>query len=212
MALTVREYLTADGKNPFREWLGSLTKDVRARIQARVLRFERGNLGDHKNVGEGVWEARVMLVLATGSTSARTATRSSYCWSAATRDRKRRTSREHEDSGATIWRRRKSMARRHEDWNVGLAEDLRDPEFAREFLLGAIDEEVPLQVALGKVVRAMGVKEFAAKVGMASPNLLRTLNPRHNPTQSTLNRLLKPFRLKLSLVPIPERPKRRRAA
>ena len=32
------------------------------------------------------------------------------------------------------------MARRHEDWNVGLAEDLRDPEFAREFLLGAIDE------------------------------------------------------------------------
>jgi hypothetical protein len=25
------------------------------------------------------------------------------------------------------------MARRYEDWNVGLAEDLRDPEFAREF-------------------------------------------------------------------------------
>ena len=93
------------------------------------------------------------------------------------------------------------MARRHEDWNVGLAENLRDPEFAREFLLGAIDEDVPLQVALGKVVRAMGVKEFAAKVRMASPNLLRTLNPRHNPTQGTLNRLLKPFQLKLSLAP-----------
>src|SRR6266481_1417657 len=104
------------------------------------------------------------------------------------------------------------MARRHEDWNVGLAEDLRDPEFAREFLLGAIDEEVPLQVALGKVVRAMGVKEFAAKVGMASPNLLRTLSPRHSPTQGTLNRLLKPFRLKLSLAPISNRPKRRHAA
>ena len=104
------------------------------------------------------------------------------------------------------------MARRHEDWNVGLAEDLRDSEFAREFLLGAIEEEVPLQVALGKVVRAMGVKEFAAKVGMASPNLLRTLNPRHNPTQETLNRLLKPFRLKLSLAPISARPKRRRTA
>jgi putative addiction module killer protein len=61
MALTVREYLTADGKNPFREWLGSLTKAVGARIQARVLRFEQGNLGDHKSVGEGVWEARVMF-------------------------------------------------------------------------------------------------------------------------------------------------------
>lgn len=103
------------------------------------------------------------------------------------------------------------MARRHEDWNVGLAEDLRDREFAREFLLGAIEEGVPLQIALAKVVRAMGVKEFAAKVRMASPNLLRALNPRHNPTQDTLNRLLKPFRLKLSLAPIDE-PKGRHAA
>jgi len=104
------------------------------------------------------------------------------------------------------------MARQREDWNVGLAEDLRDPRFAREFLLGAIDAEVPLQVALGKVVRAMGVKEFAAKVGMASPTLLRTLNPRQNPTEETLNRLLKPFRLKLSLAPISGGPKRRHAA
>ena len=103
------------------------------------------------------------------------------------------------------------MARRSRDWNVGLAQDLRDWEFARAFLLSAIDDGVPLQVALAKVVRAMGVKEFAAKVRMASPNLLRTLNPRHNPTQETLNRLLKPFRLKLSLAPIDE-PKGRHAA
>jgi len=94
------------------------------------------------------------------------------------------------------------MARRSRDWNVGLANDLRDHEFAREFLLATIDEGIPLQIALAKVVRAMGVKEFAARVRMASPNLLRTLDPRHNPTQHTLNRLLKPFRLKLSLAPI----------
>lgn len=103
------------------------------------------------------------------------------------------------------------MARRSEDWNVGLADDLRDQKFAREFLLAAIDEGVPLQVALGKVARAMGVREFASKVGMASPNLLRALNPRHNPTQGTLNRLLEPFGLKLSLAPI-KSPKRHRAA
>jgi DNA-binding phage protein len=103
------------------------------------------------------------------------------------------------------------MARRSRDWNVGLANDLRDPIFATEFLLAAADEGVPLQVALGKVVRAMGVKEFAAKVGMASPNLLRALDPRHNPTQETLNRLLKPFRLKLGLAPI-KKTKGRRAA
>lgn len=29
------------------------------RIQARILRFELGNLGDHKQVGGGVWEARL---------------------------------------------------------------------------------------------------------------------------------------------------------
>ena len=32
---------------------------VRARVQARILRFECGNLGDHKDVGEGVSEARL---------------------------------------------------------------------------------------------------------------------------------------------------------
>ncbi|MQA29555.1 MAG: DNA-binding protein [Luteitalea sp.] len=95
------------------------------------------------------------------------------------------------------------MARRSEDWNVGLAKDLRDPAFAREFLLAAIDEGVDLQLALGKVIRAMGVKEFAVRVRMASPNVLRAINPRHNPTQDTLNRLLKPFRLRLSLAPLP---------
>jgi len=102
------------------------------------------------------------------------------------------------------------MARRSKDWNEGLAEDLQDPKFAREFLLVAVDEGVPLQQAVAKVVRAIGVKEFAAKIGMASPNLLRAIDARHNPTQETLNRLLRPFGLKLGLSLI--RPKGRRAA
>jgi len=103
------------------------------------------------------------------------------------------------------------MTRRSKDWNVGLAQDLRDPSFAREFLLAAIEEGVSIQIALGKVIRAIGIKEFSATVGIASPNVLRAINPRHNPTQETLNRLLKPFKLKLSLAPI-EKPKRRHAA
>jgi putative addiction module killer protein len=57
--LTVREYLTPDVQNRFREWLGTLDSAIRARVQARVLRFELGNLGDHKSVGAGVWEARL---------------------------------------------------------------------------------------------------------------------------------------------------------
>lgn len=34
---------------------------MRARVQARLFRFEIGNLGDHKSVGGGVWEARLMF-------------------------------------------------------------------------------------------------------------------------------------------------------
>jgi putative addiction module killer protein len=41
-------------------WLDGLDLSAKARIQARVLRFETGNLGDHKSVGAGVWEARLM--------------------------------------------------------------------------------------------------------------------------------------------------------
>ena len=59
MKLFIREYITPQGKNPFRDWLRRIDLRVQARIQARVLRFEAGNLGDHKSVGDGVWEARL---------------------------------------------------------------------------------------------------------------------------------------------------------
>jgi DNA-binding phage protein len=90
------------------------------------------------------------------------------------------------------------MARRSHEWNDGLAEDLPDQEFAREFLLAAMDEGVPIHVALGKVIRAMGAREFAATVRMASPNVIWAIHPRYNPTQDTLNRPLRPPRLRLS--------------
>ena len=103
------------------------------------------------------------------------------------------------------------MARRSRDWNFGLAQDLQNQDFAREFLLAAIEGGVPIQAALAKVIRATGVKEFAVKVSMASPNVLRAIDRRHNPTQQTLNRLLRPFKLRLSLARI-EAPRRRHAA
>jgi len=88
----------------------------------------------------------------------------------------------------------------------------KNPPFFKSSSLRTPQEEgVPVQLALGKVIRAMGVKEFAAKVRMASPNVLRAINPRHNPTQDTLNRLLRPFKLRLTLAPF-EPSKRRRAA
>ena len=66
-------------------------------------------------------------------------------------------------------------------------------------LRAAMKEGVSLQQALGKVIRSMEVKEFAEKIGIEGPNLLRAINPRHNPTQATINRLLAPFGMILIL-------------
>jgi hypothetical protein len=52
----------------------------------------------------------------------------------------------------------------------------------------------------------MGVKEFVAKVRMASPNVLRAINARHNPTQATLNRLFRPYKLRSILPPCTGKP------
>ena len=59
VSFIVREYVDEVGRVPFREWLVVLDVTARARVQARILRFETGNLGDHKEVGGGVWEARL---------------------------------------------------------------------------------------------------------------------------------------------------------
>jgi probable addiction module antidote protein len=97
------------------------------------------------------------------------------------------------------------MARRSKDWNEGLAADLQDAEFARRFLAAAVEDGIPLKTALAKVIRARGVKEFAEKVGMPSPNVLRAIHPKHNPTQETLERLLKPFGLRIGLAELKHR-------
>ena len=100
MRLTIREYLSPDGRSPFRDWLSDLDVPTRARVQARVLRFETGNLGDHKAVGDVVWEARLdfgpgyRLYLEGPA-------KPSCCCSAATRDRRRETSSEPSGPGRT---------------------------------------------------------------------------------------------------------------
>jgi DNA-binding phage protein len=94
---------------------------------------------------------------------------------------------------------------RSKDWNEGLAEDLQDREFAREFLLAAVEEDISIQAALGKIIRAYGLKEFAAEIDMPSSNLSRVLRPSSNVTQQTLNRLLEPFGLRLSVAPTNDR-------
>lgn len=94
------------------------------------------------------------------------------------------------------------MARRTVDWSEGLAKDLQDPEFAKEFILSSLEDGLSIQEVLGKVIRTYGVKEFAKKVKLPSSNVIRAINPKHNPTYATLNKLLKPFKLKVGITPI----------
>lgn len=46
------------------------------------------------------------------------------------------------------------MAGRSQDWNEGLANDLQDLAFVREFLAAAAEEGISRTVALGKVLGA----------------------------------------------------------
>ena len=56
----VLEYLTSDGKNPFRDWLDGLRdRQARAKIRVRLNRIRLGNFGDSKSVGHGVSELRI---------------------------------------------------------------------------------------------------------------------------------------------------------
>jgi DNA-binding phage protein len=93
------------------------------------------------------------------------------------------------------------MARRSVEWNEGLARNLRRRSFAQQFIQACLDEGLSLQESLAKVVRAYGVAEFSEKTGLPSSNILRAINPKHNPTVETLNALLQPFALQLSVVP-----------
>jgi putative addiction module killer protein len=57
---TLKEYVTPDGKNPFRNWLHAL-RDVKApaKVRVRLNRVRLGNFGDAKAVGGGVHEFRI---------------------------------------------------------------------------------------------------------------------------------------------------------
>jgi DNA-binding phage protein len=102
------------------------------------------------------------------------------------------------------------MARRSKNWNEGLAKDLRNKTFAQKFILAAVENEgLTLHAVLGKVIRAYGVLEFSKVVKMPSSNILRAINPKHNPTHETLSRLLKAFDLTIIVAPL--KPGRRAA-
>lgn len=56
----VQDYVTQEGKDPFKDWIASLAdRMARARLLARVQRMAAGNFGDCKPLDGGVWELRI---------------------------------------------------------------------------------------------------------------------------------------------------------
>ena len=56
----VRNYITPNGRNPFREWLTQLRdKKARANIQRRIARLQEGNFGDFRRLNSGLCELRI---------------------------------------------------------------------------------------------------------------------------------------------------------
>jgi DNA-binding phage protein len=92
------------------------------------------------------------------------------------------------------------MDRRSEDWNKGLADDLQDREFAKAFLLAALEEGIPIRIALAKVIRSCGVEEFAAEIGLPRSLVNGIINHDGDLSEQVLDCLLKPFDLQPGFV------------
>ncbi|MDH2997544.1 hypothetical protein A1D22_07395 [Pasteurellaceae bacterium LFhippo2] len=46
----------------FKDWVKSLKNPIaKSAIAARIKRAEKGNFGDHKNIGNGIWEMRITV-------------------------------------------------------------------------------------------------------------------------------------------------------
>lgn len=54
----IKIFYQENGKAPYSEWIKTLDSSIRARVAARIARFEDGHFGDYKAVGGGVFEAR----------------------------------------------------------------------------------------------------------------------------------------------------------
>lgn len=93
------------------------------------------------------------------------------------------------------------MPTRSSEWSEEVSKELRDVDYAQGFLLALLEEGDDLQTALGRLIRLYGVKEYAQLVKMDSPAVQRAMDPRHNPTKGTLEKLLAPLKLTLGVKP-----------
>jgi len=93
------------------------------------------------------------------------------------------------------------MPTRSSDWSEGVSQELKDMDYAQSFLLALLEEGDDLQTALGRLIRLYGVKEYAQQAKMEESAIQRAINPNHNPTKGTLEKILAPLKLSLGVKP-----------
>ena len=58
--MTIKIYQDEHGNEPFNDWLKSIRDfNTKIRILARLERIKLGNFGDHRSIGEGLYELRL---------------------------------------------------------------------------------------------------------------------------------------------------------
>lgn len=57
--VTIREYVTAEGRNRYREWFDSLSAQAAAKASGAVARMAAGNISGLKSIGDGLCEWRI---------------------------------------------------------------------------------------------------------------------------------------------------------
>jgi probable addiction module antidote protein len=91
---------------------------------------------------------------------------------------------------------------RLKNYRADLLKRLRDPEYAAEYLAQVLAEQDnrAFLIALKYVVEAAGgVGSLAGRVGLKRPSLYKILSKHGNPTLATLQEILKPLGLRISV-------------
>lgn len=59
MNVVVREFVAANGTNPFTNWFNELNAEAAAKVTANLVRITSGNFSNTKSVSGGVYELRI---------------------------------------------------------------------------------------------------------------------------------------------------------
>jgi len=91
------------------------------------------------------------------------------------------------------------MSRRSTSYNEMIAEQMRDPEFARGVVLHSLDFGDSVEEALRLAIRSMGIKEFSDKSGIPLQSVSSFVCKRRVFGHKTLAKCLVVFGLKFTV-------------